>query len=259
MKSSSFGWLAVLAVLWQATVFEAAYAQEPGANRGVQTRPVFLEQSTPASIGHAASESEKAGGTGNPVLGRERRPLYRLNKSDVLQLSFALAPEFDQTVTVQPDGYITLKDVGHLVAEGATLEELELSIRNAYNRIFHDPVVTVTLKDFDRPYFVAAGEVTKPGKYELRGDTTVTTALAEAGGFTQQARHSQVVLFRRVTPDLAETRVLNVKAMLKHHDLKEDLLLKPGDYLFVPRSTISNLMRFVPATSLGMYSTPGRF
>ena len=112
MKSSSLGWLMVLAVLWQATVFEAALAQEPGTDRGVQTRPVFLEKSTPASAGLAALESEKADGTGKPTLGRERRPLYRLNESDVLQLNFALAPEFDQTVTVQPDGYITLKDVG---------------------------------------------------------------------------------------------------------------------------------------------------
>lgn len=240
-------------------MFEAAWAQEPGTNRGVQTRPVFLEQSTPASVGQAASQPDNADGTGNPVLGRERRPLYRLNKSDVLEISFAFAPEFDQTVTVQPDGFIALKDAGHVLAEDATLPELESRIATAYSKLLHDPEITVKLKDFDHPYFIAAGEVTHPGKYELRGDTTLTAALAVAGGFTQQARHSQVVLFRRATPELAETRVLNVKAMLKHRNLKEDPLLQPGDYLFVPRSTVSNIMRFVPATSLGMYSTPGRY
>jgi polysaccharide biosynthesis/export protein len=259
MKSSSLGWLAVLAALAQVVVFEAAYAQEPGTNRGVQTRPVFLEQSTPASVGLAASPSDDADGTGNPVLGRERRPLYRLDKSDVLEISFTFAPEFDQTVTIQPDGFIALKDAGHLLAEGSTLPELESNIAAAYRKLLHEPEITVKLKEFDHPYFIAAGEVTRPGKYELHGDITVTSALAVAGGFTQQARHSQVVLFRRVTPDLAETHILNVKAMLKHRNLNEDPRLQPGDYLFVPRSTISNIMRFVPATSLGMYSTPGRF
>src|SRR5215470_4384236 len=151
MKSSSLGWLVVFAAIVPLTMFEAAWAQEPGTNRGVQTRPVFLEKSTPASVGLAASESEKADGTGNPVLGRERRPLYRLNKSDVLAITFALAPEFDQTVTIQPDGYITLKDAGHIVAEGLTLPELESGIVAAYRKLLHDPEITVTLKEFDHP------------------------------------------------------------------------------------------------------------
>jgi|SRR5215469_1618734 len=54
----------------------------------------------------------------------------------------------------------------------------------------HDPEVTVLLKDFERSYFIASGEVTRPGKYELHGPTTVTTAVAMAGGFTQQSKHS---------------------------------------------------------------------
>ncbi len=259
MKSSSLGWLAVFAAVIAVTMFEAAAAQEPGTNRGVQTQPVFLEQSAPASVGQAASQPDKADGTGNPVLGRERRPLYRLNKSDVLEISFAFAPEFDQTVTIQPDGFIALKEAGHVLAEDATLAELESRIAAAYGKLLRDPEITVKLKDFDHPYFIAAGEVAHPGKFELRGGTTLTAALAEAGGFTQQARHSQVVLFRRVTPELAETRVLNVKTMLKHRNLQEDPLLQPGDYLFVPRSTLSNILRFVPATSLGMYSSTGRY
>ena len=259
MKSSSLGWLVILTALVPITVVEAAVAQEPGPNRGVQSQPVFLDESRPASVGHAVSESEKADGTGNPVLGRERRPLYRLNKSDVLQISFAFAPEFDQTVTVQPDGYITLKDAGHLLAEGATVQELEDAIAIAYGKLLHNPEITVALKDFDRPYFVASGEVARPGKYELHGEMTLTAALAVAGGFTEHAKHSQVILFRKISPDLAETHVLNVKSMLKRRNLAEDPPLQPGDYLFVPRSTVSNIMRFVPATSLGMYSTAARF
>jgi len=259
MKSSSFGWLVVLAALVQATWCRAAFAQEPGLNRGVRNHPVFLEESTPASGGQAASESEKADGTGNPVLGRERRPLYRLKASDVLQVSFAFAPEFDQTVIVQPDGFITLKDAGHLMAEGTTVPELESAIAAAYSKLLHHPEITVALKDFDRPNFVASGEVAHPGKYELHGDLTLTAALAVAGGFTQQAKHSQVILFRKISSDLAETHVLNVKSMLKRRNLREDPLLKAGDYLFVPKSTVSNIMRFVPATSVGMYSTGARF
>ena len=78
----------------------------------------------------------------------------------------------------------------------------------------HDPEVSVILKDFDKPFFLAGGQVNRPGKYQLRADTTVTEAVAIAGGFNDQARHSQVVLFRRVSGDLVESRVLDVKHML---------------------------------------------
>ncbi len=238
---------------------EVAKAQEAGSNRGVQEEPVSPEKNASESVGPAISQPGKADGTGNPVLGRERRPLYRLSKSDVLEVSFAFASEFIQTVTVQPDGYITLKDAGHLLAEGLTAQELEAAIERAYAKLLHEPLVTVILKEFDRPYFIASGEVAHPGKYELRGNTTITAALAIAGGLTQQSKHSQVVLFRHVTPNLVETRVLNVKAMLKHRDLSEDPNLEAGDYLFVPRSRVSNIMRFMPATNMGMYANSPKF
>jgi polysaccharide export outer membrane protein len=119
--------------------------------------------------------------------------------------------------------------------------------------------VTVVLKDYDRPYFVASGEVARPGKYELRGDTTVTEALAMAGGFNGQAKRSQVVLFRRVSDELVETRLLDVKHMLKATDLREDLHLKPGDLLYVPQNTMSKVQRLMPTSSLSMYLNPTQF
>ncbi len=259
MKPSSPVLLAVFVTVLLMNVFEVAGAQETGPDRGVQREPVSPAASVPEGVGAATSQPGRADGTGNPVLGRDRRPLYRFNKSDVVEISFAFASEFNQTAAVQPDGYITLKDAGHLVAEGLTASELEAAIAAAYGKLLHDPRVTVGLKDFDRPYFIAAGEVGRPGKYELRGPISISAALAIAGGFNEHAKHSQVVLFRHVNANVVEARVLNVKEMLKQHNLDEDPLLQAGDYVFVPRSTISKIMRFMPATSMGMYSTSARF
>jgi polysaccharide export outer membrane protein len=205
------------------------------------------------------TKSGAAGGVWSPALTGERRPLYRLRTSDLLEIDFPLVPEFNQTVTIQPDGYIGLREAGQLYVEGKKLPELEDALRGAYAALLHDPEVTVVLKDYDRPYFVATGEVTKPGKYELRGDTTVTEALAIAGGFNGQAKKSQVVLFRRVSDELVETRLLDVKHMLKSTDLREDLHLRPGDLLYVPQNTISKLRRLVPTSSLSMYLNPTQF
>ena len=86
-----------------------------------------------------------------------RRPLYRLRKSDVIDIKFNFASEFDQTLSVQPDGFITLRGLDELYAEGLTVAELRDAIRQAYTTTLHDPEVTIALKDFEKPYFIATG------------------------------------------------------------------------------------------------------
>ncbi|MFZ0954480.1 MAG: polysaccharide biosynthesis/export family protein, partial [Candidatus Sulfotelmatobacter sp.] len=196
---------------------------------------------------------------GNPKLGGERRPLYRLTRSDVVALSFTLSPEFDQTLTVQPDGYVTLKDAGMLFAQGLTLDEFREAVRQAYTGYLHDPQVAVALKDFEHPYFVAGGEVGKPGKYELRGDTTIMEAVEIAGGFTHEAKHSQVLLFRRVNDDLVEARVFNLKKMLKERSLGEAAELRPGDLVFVPQNSVSKIAQYLSKPALSMYVSSTQF
>src|SRR5947207_974609 len=199
------------------------------------------------AIDHSgAAETTKPGvadgGVRSPVLTGERRPLYLLCKSDVMEISFVFFPEFNQTVSVQPDGFVPLQGVEQLYAEGMTLPQFREAVRG----MLHDPELTVILKDFNKPYFIAGGEVARPGKYELRGDATVTEAVAMAGGFNGQAKHSQVVLFRRRSDDTVETRILDVKQMLKNRTLGEDIHLKPGDLLFVAQNTISKIRRYLP-------------
>jgi len=237
-----------------------AFAQE---NQQFDTGPKSsLTDKTGVGSGSEATTVTKPGGAdglGNPLLGGERHPLYRLCKSDVVEISFTVVPEFNQTLRVQPDGYITLKDAGLVYAEGLTVPELATAIRHAYQGQLHDPEVAVTLQDFDHPYFLAGGEVGRPGKYELRSDTTVTEAITIAGGFTKQAKHSQVVLFRRVNEELVEARVLDLKKMLRSRELGEDMHLHTGDLVFVPQNNLSKIERFLPRSDLGLYLNPYQF
>jgi polysaccharide export outer membrane protein len=201
----------------------------------------------------------EADGQWSPALTGERRPHYRLHKSDVLDIKFAFEPDFDQVVSVLPDGFIALKGVDQVYAEGMKLPELQEAIRKAYLPILRDPEINVFLRDFDRPYFIAGGEVGRPGKYELRADITMIEAVALAGGFTERARHSQVVLFRRVNSEIVESHLLNAKSMLKSRNLGEDIHLMPGDFVFVPQNTISKIKRFLPTSDMSLYSAPTKF
>jgi len=160
---------------------------------------------------------------------------YQLRSGDVLGLNFPFVPDFNQTITVQPDGFITLRALGTLRVERLTIPELSERLRTEYSTILQDPVVTVELKEFEKPYFVVAGEVERPGKYELRGETTATQALAVAGGVKDRAKHSEAVIFRRLPEGGFESTQLDLKKMLKEGRLNADLPLQAGDMLFVPR------------------------
>lgn len=198
--------------------------------------------------------------TGSPNLQfQQRDQRYRLRKSDVIDVKFKFSPEFDQTVIVQPDGFITLDGAGDIKVEDKTVPELNEAVRRAYQGILHEPVITVSVKDFDKPFFIAAGQVGHPGKYELRSNTTLVEALAIAGDITTAAKHSQVVLFRHVSSEVVEARVFNVKQMLGSHNLQEDPHLLPGDMVFVPQNKVSKLQRFLPTASVGAYLNPTQF
>jgi protein involved in polysaccharide export with SLBB domain len=208
----------------------------------------------------AARQSEETSkddmrGGGSPSF-QSRRPRYRLAPEDVLDVNFPFSPEFNQTVTIQPDGYITLRDLGDFYAQGKTSTELAEGLREAYGKTLHDPVVTVDLKNFQRPYFIAGGEVGHPGKFDLREDTTVAQAVAIAGGFTDRSKHSQVLLFRRVSDNNVEVKKLNLKKMLYSANLQEDVYLRPGDMLYVPTNKITKIARFLPKEALGLYFRP---
>jgi polysaccharide biosynthesis/export protein len=207
----------------------------------------------------AADGTRGPNDNGSPALTGARHPLYRLRKSDVVEIKLTFSPEFDQIATVLPDGFVALKAIGDVFAEGLTIAELEDSVRNAYATTLRDPEVSVILKDFERPFFLAGGQVGHPGKYELRSPTSVAGAIAIAGGFTEQSKHSQVVLFRKVTDGVVEAHVLNVKAMLAARNLEEDLELQPGDMLFVPQNRFSKIRKFLPVSSLSTFFTPAQF
>ena len=181
---------------------------------------------------------------------------YRVNPSDTLELTFALTPEFNQTVTVQPDGYITLRAVGDLSAAGQTLPELTQSLKTAYSKILQDPEIAIDPKEFEKPFFTVGGQVGKPGKFDWYGDITLTQAIAIAGGFTDASKHSQVLLFRRISDQWTEARIINVKKMFNSRDLQEDPSLKPGDMLYVPKNALSKIKPFLPSTSASVFANP---
>ena len=232
-------WLAgILAVAIGAVGLAAAQANSPAGAAHIV-----------ATSNTSADTAPVAKPTAPQLQPRETR--YRICAGDSFDVSFELSPEFNQTVTVQPDGFVTLKSVGDVKVLDQTVPQLTQTLREAYGKILNDPLIVVVLKDFQKPYFIADGQLGHPGRYEMRGNLTLTEAIAIAGGFNDNAKHSQVLLFRRVSDEWMSAKIFNLKKMEKTGDLHEDPLLHPGDMLFVPKNALSKIKPFLPYTGLG--------
>jgi polysaccharide export outer membrane protein len=185
-----------------------------------------------------------------------KRPVYTLHTGDVIALNYRYTPEFNQTVTVQPDGSVNLNIVGDVKIIGLSVDETRQRIVDLASARLNHPELTITLEHFEEPYFVVAGEVDHPGRFDLNENMTALQAIMLAGGFKDSARDTQVILFRRINQDEAEVRKLDLHDIKKHADLERDTELEPGDMLLVTRNKMEHLSRFMKASNLGVYFNP---
>jgi polysaccharide export outer membrane protein len=182
---------------------------------------------------------------------------YRLQPSDVLELEYEYTPEYNQTVTVGPDGTVTLRLVGTVKVEGLSLDEATSAIKAKASVPLNHPELSLTLKEFVKPHFTIYGEVQKPGVYDMHGGVTVLQAIAMSGGQKETSKQTEVVLLRKVNGDMAEVKVINTKTMSTANGVREDFALKPDDMLIVPKNKLGKVEPYVRVTSMGLQSLWG--
>jgi protein involved in polysaccharide export with SLBB domain len=211
-----------------------------------------------ASTAGAQAADFHSANTANPPTFQERHPRYQVMPSDILEVSFPLSTELNQIVTVQPDGFITLANLGSVYVQGQTTPQLVETLKKAYAKILHDPIIAVDLKNFQTPEYTIFGQVGRPGKYQLRRDTTISQAIAIGGGLLPSAKY-QAFLLRRVSAssDWMEVKKLNVKALVHGKDLSEDIQLQPDDMVYVPEAFIASFKRYIPYSAISGTSPLG--
>ncbi len=186
----------------------------------------------------------------------ERGSRYRLVPGDSVHVSYRLTPEYDCTVEVQPDGFVTLPLLGDVVLAGHTIPEIEQVLRAKASERLNDPEITVDLKSFEQPYYIVGGEVGAPGRFAIRGRITALRAVQIAGGFKTSAKDSQVLLIRPVSGVDGRARILNLKRVVDRQELVEDVELQAGDLLIVPRNRLSKIEPYVKLANAGFYLNP---
>jgi polysaccharide export outer membrane protein len=161
---------------------------------------------------------------------------YRFGPDDVVEVHVWKEPDLSREVTVRPDGKISLPLIGDVQAGGVTAEELAAAITEKLKVYFQaPPEVSVIVKQINSSVFYVLGEVKNQGRLAARDGTTLLQAIALAGGFTEFASKSQLIVRRKVGAE-AEGDIITFQFRFKDiiAGREEDIVLKPGDTIFVP-------------------------
>lgn len=174
-------------------------------------------------VAQAPSPAEEQ--SANPLSGP-----YRVGVEDLLEVLVWDEPDLSRTVTVRPDGMITVPLIGDVKAAGLTTDEIREQLATALARLVREPNVTVIVQEIRSYRVFVLGEVNLQGVLEFRRPTRLLQALASAGGLTTYSK-KQVTVVRELHGRQVRIEV-DLKPLLGGVS-QDNLLLEPGDTLLV--------------------------
>ncbi|KPK36925.1 MAG: hypothetical protein AMK70_00620 [Nitrospira bacterium SG8_35_1] len=194
---------------------------------------------------------------------------YVFHLGDVIDIKLFYNPELNDTVTVRPDGKISLQLIDQIKVEGLTPSELDRIITEEYSKKLRNVEVTVIVRDFGGQRIFIGGEVNSPGLIPIFGNLTTIQAIFQAGGFKDTAELKSVVVLRNQGTLKPLFMTINLAEDLSSDTQSNDIVLEPYDIVFVPKSQIAKMNQFVDqyidklipiSRSLGIYYNlnPGR-
>jgi len=159
---------------------------------------------------------------------------YRVGPGDVIGVTAFHHDEISGSFTVDQDGTMTYPFLGKVEVAGLTEGEIAAKLTKALEKDYYvDVQVEVVVKEFGSLPVVILGEIKKPGTYYLKGTTTLTQLLAEAGGFTNSA--GQTIELRRNEKGVVggALSVIHISREKLVNGEMNDVVLKGGDILVV--------------------------
>lgn len=172
-------------------------------------------------------------------------PEYTIRTGDLLDIKLYYHPTLNESVTVRPDGRISLQIIKEVPVAGMTPAALTDLLTKRYSAHLKDPEVTVIVRSFSAQRVFVDGEVAKAGEVPLVGSMSVLQAIAQAGGMRDTARASEVLVIRRAADRQATALRVNLAEALKGKDRDQDIALMPYDIVFVPRSGIAQVNTWI--------------
>jgi polysaccharide export outer membrane protein len=162
---------------------------------------------------------------------------YKIGPLDQLNIIVWRNAELSATVTVRPDGRISVPLVEDVLAAGKSPAELAKEVEQVLSRVVRDPAVTVIVTSFQGVYgdqIRIVGEATRPQAVPFRQNMTVLDVMIQAGGLTDFADGNAAVLVRGA--EGGKQYSIRLKDLLKRGDITANVQVRPGDIIIVPQS-----------------------
>lgn len=176
------------------------------------------------------SEYRVAPETPNPAKPPEE--FYLIGAGDSIGVNVWKEPSLSGSVKVRPDGYVTLPLINEIQVVGLTTAQLRRLLEEKYKEFTTDPFVTIRVEGIASTEVFLVGEVGRSGAFPLSGNETILQVLARIGGLGIFADRSNIRVVRREGDKITQY-IVDYDAILKG-DLKQDILLRPGDRIIVP-------------------------
>jgi polysaccharide export outer membrane protein len=176
---------------------------------------------------------------------RDDEPAYRLYPGDQVDVTMPSAPELNRSLTLGPDGRISMPLIGAMMAADLAPAELEQRLSAAYASQLNDPRAEVSLKAAVPLRVFVGGEVGKAGVYDMPGDIDALQAVIMAGGFLPTGDPHRSVLIRRGAGNRPMMRMIDFGSAVHHAPAPASPPLRRFDIVYVPRTGVANVGLFV--------------
>ncbi|HDH98955.1 MAG TPA: sugar transporter [Deltaproteobacteria bacterium] len=172
-------------------------------------------------------------------------PPYLIQPRDQLDIKFFYNSELNETVTVRPDGKISLQLIDDVHAAGKSPSQLDKMLTQAYTKELKEPKITVIVRSFTGQQVFVGGEVNTQGLVELTTGMTPLQAVINAGGFKETAKPEETIIIRKGADKRPHPIRVDLEAALYGNSPEKDFQLKTFDIVYVPKSAIAKANKFV--------------
>lgn len=162
---------------------------------------------------------------------------YLLGIGDVVQVNVWRNPDLSVSVTVRPDGQISVPLVGDIKVDGISTAALSDSIETQLESFIRNPKVTVIVTNPTSAEYIhrirVTGAVETQQSLPYRKGITVLDVVLAAGGVTPFANADEAKLYRQ-TEEGAKVYPIYLNDILEKGILDSNYTLFPQDIVTVP-------------------------
>jgi polysaccharide export outer membrane protein len=170
----------------------------------------------------------------------ETQPTYIVGAPDTLSVTIMPEPAEVFSVLVRPDGKISIPLVGDMPAGGRTIEEIASDIEQRMSRFKRGAQVSVALVAAASTDITVLGEVGSPSSFPLVKATRIVEAIGQVGGIRPFASAGKIRVVRSGDNRETVVHLVDLKA-IRSGDLSTNLLLMPGDVVYVPPTILARV------------------